>query len=346
VSSSGATNGPPEGATRVLGGQLIDPRHFTVSVVVPVYNKQDAIACTIRSVLRQARQPDELVIVDDGSTDRSIAIVREVINSEKTSVRLRIIEQENRGVSAARNRGAEESGCDYIAFLDADDEWLPDCLSEMQKLATAFEEATVFTVRLAKLGRHGELVPEPSALPPGFFGQVERPVETYQKGYGIISSSSIAVRRDAWQRSGGFPVGARNGEDICWWLKLMMRERVAHSGRPLSIWHDEFSGVDARKGAVPHHICYYLGTVEGRQYLSNPALVKFLGWNLPVQIGGRRLADDKEVVDQLRQLSSALPLRFKCLAIAAAVVPKGLLRAIMAWRKRRRLKSSLAPLRA
>ena len=317
---------------------------FSVSVVIPLYNKAEAVETTLKSVLRQTRPPDEVVIVDDGSTDGSVRVIERVLEAEATTIPVRLIRQENAGVSVARNRGAEEARFDYIAFLDADDEWLPECLAEYEKLARHNPDSGLLTVLLAKITPKGLLIPERSALSDGFFGEVRSPLETYRKGYGFVSSSSIAVRRDAWRRSGGFPAGVANGEDICWWVKLLMNERVAHSALPLSIWHDEFSGAADRKGTVPHHFAYFLGSQEGREYLRDSSLVHFLGSNLPVQIGGRRLANDGEVVAELRRLSSALPLRFRSLSVAAAVVPQWLLQRALAWRRgsRRRKRSAVA----
>ena len=309
---------------------------FSISVVIPLYNKEEAVETTLNSVLHQTRPPDEVIIVDDGSTDQSVAIIRRVLKAARSTVPVRIVTQQNLGVSVARNRGAEEARCDYIAFLDADDEWLPDCIAEFEKLARHIPQAGVLTVLLAKITAKGLLIPERSALPTEFFGEVCSPLETYRNGYGLVSSSSVAVRSDAWRRSGGFPVGVANGEDICWWVKLLMEERVAHSALPLSIWHDEFSGAAERKGAVPHHFSYFLGSEEGRKYLNNSSLVQFLGSNLPVQIGGRRLADDRAVVDELRRLSSALPLRFRTLSLAVAIAPRWLLKGAISWRRRSR----------
>ena len=306
---------------------------FTLSVVIPLYNKVGPVVTTLKSVFDQTRQPDEVIIVDDGSTDDSVAVVQATIQSEPRQIPVRLISQENQGVSIARNRGAAEAKSDYIAFLDADDEWLPECASELEKLARAFPHATVLTVLLAKAPPDGALRPEMSALPLGFFGELTDPIEIYRKGYGIIHSSSVAIRRDAWERSGGFPAGARSGEDICCWLKLLMSERVAHSGRPLSIWRDEHSGADERRGVVPHHFSYFLGTNDGRRYMKNPALVRFLGSNLAVQIGGLRLAGEREVVNELWKLSSALPLQFRTACLATAIAPKWLLRKGVSWRR-------------
>lgn len=312
---------------------VVTPGTFTMSVVIPLYNKEAAVETTLRSVLRQTRAPDEVIVVDDGSTDGSVEVVRRIIEFGQADIPIRLITQQNAGVSIARNRGAAEAKSNYIAFLDADDEWLPDCASEMQRLARSFPRAAVLTVLLAKPHQNGGLQPEMSALPLGFFGELAAPLESYRKGYGIIHSSSVAVRRDAWVRSGGFPAGARSGEDICCWLKLLMSERVAHSGRPLSIWRDEHSGADERKGVVPHHFAYFLGTHEGRAYCANAELVHFLGSNMAVQIGGLRLAGQEEVVKELRRLASSLPLRYRAACLASALAPKWLLRKSASWRR-------------
>ena len=312
---------------------MTGPGTITISVVIPLYNKENAVETTLRSVLRQTRPPDELIIVDDGSTDRSVEAVSRAIDSERSDIPIHLIVQQNHGVSSARNRGAAEAKSDFIAFLDADDEWLPDCASEMERLARAFPDATVLTVLLAKVRPNGALRSEMSPLPPGYFGELSAPLGIYRKGYGIIHSSSVAIRRDAWLRSGGFPAGARSVEDICCWLKLLMSERIAHSGRPLSIWRDEHSGAHERRGVVPHHFAYFLGTKEGRSYCEDPDLVRFLGSNLAVQIGGFRLAGEEDVVEELRRLSTSLPFRYRGVCLAAAFAPRWLLRKAVAWRR-------------
>lgn len=296
------------------------PAPFLVSVVIPLYNKEAAVERTIRSVITQTRPPDELLIVDDGSSDRSAEIARKVLAEAPPGIECRMISQDNAGVSAARNRGAAESRSEFIAFLDGDDEWLPTYLAEIERLASDYPDATVLTVRLAKPGLNGRLLPEPSALPRDFVGRLDRPLDLYRRGYGIMSSSSIVIRRDAWERSGGFPLGVAAGEDMYWWLKLCMTEGFAHSSAMLSVWHIEHSGHERRKGEVPYHLHYFLGTEDGRRHLANKDLSRFLASNLVSHVGGRKLAKSPRVVTQLRRLSSALPLtlRLPCWAIAIA----------------------------
>ena len=95
------------------------------SVVIPLYNKQDCIRNTVQSVLNQTFPDFEINIVDDGSTDRSLESARQFDDP-----RIRVFSKPNGGVSSARNYGIRQSRKKYIAFLDADDLWYPDYLSE------------------------------------------------------------------------------------------------------------------------------------------------------------------------------------------------------------------------
>lgn len=314
---------------------MADPaRDFSVSVVIPLYNKERAIECTLKSVLGQTRKPEELIIVDDGSTDGSLTVVQRVLSEGETPIDIRVLQQENQGVSAARNRGANESRSAYIAFLDADDEWLPGYLAELERLATAFPEAGVLTIGYARLNRRGEMVRERTALPNGFVGIVRDFYKVYRRGYGLVHTSSLAIARDAWKRSGGFRVGGRTSQDMLLWLKLGLSETYAHSSKPLSIWHEEHTGAHLRNDSVPEHFRYFLGTEEGRRNLRNADLARFLGSNLMVQVANHRVSNDPEVVAELRRLAKVLPLSARLKCWGAARMPLVGVRAI-AWSRRR-----------
>ena len=90
---------------------------FSISVVIPAFNVQDYIAEAIESVLKQNKRPDEVIIVNDGSTDETRSIIS---NYEFDSI-VRVIDTENRGLGPARNLGLENSSSEYIYFFDSDD---------------------------------------------------------------------------------------------------------------------------------------------------------------------------------------------------------------------------------
>src|SRR5215472_561278 len=96
-----------------------------ISVIIPAYNHARFLTPAIESVLSQTMEPSEIVVVDDGSTDETSSVLGTF------GRQIRVVRQKNQGVAAARNRGAELATGEYLAFLDADDLWLPRKL-EMQ----------------------------------------------------------------------------------------------------------------------------------------------------------------------------------------------------------------------
>ncbi|MBL7215321.1 MAG: glycosyltransferase family 2 protein [Phycisphaerae bacterium] len=116
----------------------------TVDIVIPLYNKQTTIERAIESIIKQTYQDWHLIIVDDGSTDNSFQVAKQF-----TDPRITFIQQENRGPGAARNEGLNKASSEYIAFLDADDQWYPGYLenglkairnSDVSFVGTFYEE--------------------------------------------------------------------------------------------------------------------------------------------------------------------------------------------------------------
>src|SRR5262245_14811896 len=113
-----------------------------VSVIMPTFKRADTIRRAIRSVQAQTFTDWELIVVDDGSTDNSVALI------EGRDPRLKILRQENQGTAGARNAGLLASAGSYIAFLDSDDEWLPHHLELCVSFLNAFPEEQFVTSEL------------------------------------------------------------------------------------------------------------------------------------------------------------------------------------------------------
>ena len=103
-------------------------KEYDVSVIIPIYNSEEYIEQGIQSVLNQSNIEVELILVNDGSTDGSAGIIDEYAKKYDS---VKAIHQENAGVGAARNRGIREATGEYIAYLDSDDFYEPEVLSEL-----------------------------------------------------------------------------------------------------------------------------------------------------------------------------------------------------------------------
>ncbi|WP_153133166.1 glycosyltransferase family 2 protein [Dechloromonas hortensis] len=204
-----------------------------ISVVIPLYNKAAHIADAIKSVLAQSVAPQEIIVVDDGSTDNGVTIV-----SQFNDAGVRLLRQPNLGVSAARNLGLQEATSRYVAFLDADDYWLPDHLKTLYGLIERWPQASlVSTSHYIKRG--GKLYAAKSSLPAGWEGGIENFFEIYANGLSLVNSSTACVNRQRLIDEGGFPVGVKRGEDIVAWTRLALGNVVAHKAIPTSVYNQE-----------------------------------------------------------------------------------------------------------
>ena len=201
----------------------------TISIVMPLYNKEREVTRSIKSVLAQSFTDFEVIVVNDGSTDESPKIVKTIKDP-----RFRIVDQPNAGVSAARNRGIAESKADLIAFLDADDEWEPDFLKTIIRLRDNFPSCDVFATNYsfhrANDYRRPTII---RGLPVEFKeGILTDYFRIASQSDPPLWTSAVAVTRKALQSVGGFPVGVMTGEDLITWARLAIRYDIAYSVNP------------------------------------------------------------------------------------------------------------------
>ena len=204
-----------------------------ISVVIPLYNKEKQIACTLQSVFEQTFQNFEIVIVDDGSTDNSVEEVEKFDDS-----RIRLIHQTNAGVSAARNRGIEEASGELIAFLDADDVWMPEYLATQYGLYQKYPECSVYACNYEFRDSEGKVTPTIIRKLPfeGEDGILSNYFEVASCSHPPICSISIMVKKTAIQAIGGFPLGIKSGEDLLTWARLAVSGVIAYSRKSLAMF--------------------------------------------------------------------------------------------------------------
>lgn len=187
-----------------------------ISVVIPLYNKEQSITATIQSVLAQTYTDYEIVIVDDGSMDNSLRVVQERV-SELENERVRVIHQENAGVSAARNKGILEAKGEYIAFLDADDLWAPNYLATLAALIADFPNAGLYSLGYVEMKDDQGSMNDRKNIP---FqrGWVSHPWQM-RKG---LWTGSVAASRDRLLKLGLFDTRMTHGEDLDMWWRLIL----------------------------------------------------------------------------------------------------------------------------
>lgn len=205
-----------------------------ISIVVPLFNKANQIAHTINSVLSQTFIDFEIIIIDDGSTDNSVAEISK-INDD----RIKLIRQSNTGVSAARNRGIKEAKYDLIAFLDADDEWKPDYLDVQYRLSQQYPECSVFACNYEFHNPNGEITPTIIRKLPfkSDTGILTNYFEVASVSHPPMWTSAVVVRKQAIESVGGFPVGIKSGEDLLTWARLAVKFKIAYNRTCLAIYN-------------------------------------------------------------------------------------------------------------
>lgn len=202
---------------------------LTVAAVMPLYNKRRTVVEAVESVLAQTRVPEEIVIVDDGSSDGSREVVRQRF-ADEPRVRL-ICHETNRGVSAARNTAIRATTAPLIAFLDGDDRWLPTKIERQAALMEERPEAMLVWVAAILCDEstgesvvEGDCVDRAKFVRGAFFNEDLLP-----------ACSGTMVRRAALEAVGLFDESLWCGEDTDLWLRIMLRFGFEHIGEPL-VW--------------------------------------------------------------------------------------------------------------
>jgi glycosyltransferase involved in cell wall biosynthesis len=208
---------------------------MNISVVIPLYNKEAYIRRALESVLHQETPPDEILVIDDGSTDKSAKEVQMILDA-----RIRLIQQPNAGEAGARNRGMAEAENEIVAFLDADDEWKPGFLTHIDRLFNCFPQCGIYATAFEAIHRRGKTYhPKNAGIPsepwigilPNYFRSVQISMPFFP--------SSVSVNKQFCLQEGGFPTGVKRGGDIMMWVQMGIRFPLAYSNSSQVIYHRE-----------------------------------------------------------------------------------------------------------
>lgn len=200
----------------------------TISVVIPLFNKYNSIARSIKSVLRQSYNNFEILVINDGSTDNSELVVKTFDDH-----RIKLIEQVNSGVSSARNKGIEHASGDYVAFLDADDYWDEDLLSSFVNDYYSFSNIEFWACGYSFVSSDDQRTACFSVNPiiknyfiyDYFSASLKDP---------IVTSSSVIVATNLIKKIRGFPNHEGSGEDLLTWIRLSEISNLFFNSKKMS----------------------------------------------------------------------------------------------------------------
>lgn len=207
-----------------------------VSVVIPLLNKEFQIARALDSVLAQTSEDFEIVVIEGDSSDRSSEIVDGYSDS-----RIRVTAQATKGVSSARNQGVQEADSQFIAFLDADDEWTPTHIETLVRLRETYPEsgiyATAYEISDASGRRFSPAIRNIPVAP--WEGRVPDYFHAAAFGEPPVWTSASAVPKDIFQEMGGFSERMSFGEDIDLWGRIALRYPVVFSWSGKAVYYQD-----------------------------------------------------------------------------------------------------------
>jgi succinoglycan biosynthesis protein ExoO len=275
----------------------------TIAVVIPLYNKERYIARAITSVLAQTRPVDEIIVVDDVSTDGSLERVREFQDP-----RIRVLcrtDPQDRGLPATRNLGIQSAASRWIALLDADDRWHDDFIEECERLMRRATDRVGFLFTgWQGVWPDGTLTRDPysASNPDESFQALD--LDSFVSAWLDLRAcpvfpSGVVIRRDALLEAGLFKVCCRRGEDKEMWVRLLGITDALASPRVCSSYYCEIPGAmnDNISTNVRHCLCTTLERMIAAasgprrrllKRLFNESVLEYARW-----VGGReRLLPD------------------------------------------------------
>ena len=215
--------------------QALTGKRPRVSVVVPSYNHAPFVKKTLRSIMNQSLQPDELLVIDDGSSDNSPAIIERALNSCPFSCEL--IARSNRGLCATLNEGLAGTSGDYFAYLASDDLWLPEFLSERVRLLESRTKAVLGYGHAFYIDEENQVIDSTADWANYVDGDArEMLLETIGPMSPTVLYRREALEEERWDENSAL-------EDYDLYLRLSAKGEFAFDPQILSAWRRHDSNV-------------------------------------------------------------------------------------------------------
>lgn len=229
--------------------------NIRVSVVIPAFNAEKTIQKTVESVLSQTYPPCEIIVINDGSEDGTERRVKQFENQVK------VITQENAGPSAARNNGVKKAKGDFIAFLDADDEWFPWHLETANDVLR--EDASLNWY----CSRYHKTMPNVKSDTPVFYEQCSRRIFTPESKaidnffdaqaslfnkFNLVHTSTVVIAKHLYIAAGGFCETMNHGEDRLLWFRLaLLSPKIGYTNISGGVYKRQLTSLTQQSGYDP-----------------------------------------------------------------------------------------------
>lgn len=234
-----------------------------ISIIIPLYNKEKCIERTINSVLQQTYSDFELIIVDDGSTDKSSEIVKAI--SDK---RIKYIYKQNGGVSSARNYGLEHVSSDWVVFLDADDTFFPNALENFKEATINFPFANVI-VGGFMVKENNEKYFESNKLT----GYVDNPAKSVFLRTLYLRPGNTLISKNVYNKGIVFIDKCSFNEDWIFGLNLLLNNKIAAIDKVLMCYDKSYSKLSNKIAKLDNDAVSYLKEIDTKNNLYAKILV-------------------------------------------------------------------------
>ena len=313
------------------------------SITIPQYNKEEFIRETVESVLSQNLKDFEIIIVNDGSNDKSIFKIEDISDN-----RLKIVNQANQGVGAARNTGMSHANFGWLALLDGDDLWDPNHLSELKKIIEKFPLSGMVATSYKQFYSNTEFRVEDITSKTHI-----RSIDYFLEP--TVWTSATAIKKEVFKNLGGF-TDAKRGEDLEYWVRIALSYPIAMSDKVTAYYRKNTGGItDTAVAALGKDYFVELKSLsdispciellvkkskEDADIFKNSSIKKYINERLLAGMRGWLLEEDN--IEMARQLAKFGRPEFSkafSIFVATRAVPKpAIKRAITAYKKIRKLR--------